>query len=60
VRGEVRHNTQVTLGLASESMPRVAAEPRPAEGPAASRISEIERQIERLSLELQRLKAERN
>jgi serine protease Do len=60
VRGEVRHSAQISLGLASESMPRVAAGPRRAEGPSVSRISEIERQIEQLSLELQRLKAERN
>jgi len=57
VRGDVRHSARVSLGLSSDSMPRVASNGAAgASTPGDARIAEIERQIARLNLELQRLK----
>ncbi len=58
VRGDVRHSAKVTLGLSPDTMPRVAsATPAAtASGPSAARIAELEKQIQRLNVELQRLK----
>jgi serine protease Do len=57
VRGDVRHSARVMLGQATDSMPRVAqGTPSSSSGPSAARIAELEKQIQRLNVELQRLK----
>ena len=58
VRDEVQHTGRVALGEAREQQPVWSAEavPPPAAEPRGDRISEIERQIQRLNRELQALK----